>query len=107
MVHVFKKPWLPGHSRLKAALETDLCLIGIHFTAAYQLEQSDLAKERWICRELKSLGGSAPHVVGSNFKFSPQHSFWRREMVVFCSSVFFRKEIQHFSLEGYFSDVPM
>lgn len=43
--------------KLEAALEvSDLCLLAIHFTAAYHLEQSDVSRRRWICRELAAIG---------------------------------------------------
>jgi len=42
--------------KLEAALEVDLCLLAIHFTAAYRLEQSDLSRRRWICWELAAIG---------------------------------------------------
>ena len=42
--------------KLEVALEVDLCLLAIHFTAAYRLEQSDLSRRRWICRELAAIG---------------------------------------------------
>lgn len=45
-------------SKLESAMAVpDLCLVGNHFTAAHDLEQSDTARLRWMCKELIAMGG--------------------------------------------------
>ena len=43
--------------KLEAALAvSDLCLVGVHLTAAFDLEQSDMSRKQWICKELGTEG---------------------------------------------------
>eukprot|EP00438_Fugacium_kawagutii_P022128 Skav230287 [mRNA] locus=scaffold2934:13073:13834:- [translate_table: standard] len=44
--------------KLKDAVAVpDLCLVGIHLTASHQLEQNDVARKRWMCKELRAIQG--------------------------------------------------